>query len=527
MGAASSLQSTVDVRAALEDDKFRVAYKRHEETLERQQHHCCLMGFQSTSPYARPLMKDKLTVTLSHLDDLATSYSADQRRQQGYTQTYAELLTASGPVRSLCSLDDGATVACASSQGPIWVYNWREGREVSRMRCETGPNCPVLQMCKASEDNGLLASGDQHGRLVLWDLRGPSVASEAHLHQQSITGLHWDKSSNAVLTASEDTHLMLYDIASGTVIGRGKPQSLTCGDGVPSTALAVVGEGATRRLLVGGADGKLRCWAQDGSTFNRIHTISCNKTQASKCIMANDGWRLVVATRPADTILCGGDPNSGGLLLFDVRRLSESDESSALVAHCAADRFSNEFSGIQDGVWDMTLMSGKHDSTVALCCMNGVVRAFDINSASEGTLKELVSEWSFDVLGSDTDTFPPAAYPCAITSLNENLVMTASTEPALAVWRRSDNLENIAKSDHQEHRVEPSPWAREPPLVLRSRCSMLRKPQGVRETEFLLPYGTTLCAIKDSLQHDRARHIGFPPRKMPPLRCRCGLGCTF
>eukprot|EP00444_Apocalathium_aciculiferum_P021674 CAMPEP_0183453036 /NCGR_PEP_ID=MMETSP0370-20130417/119818_1 /TAXON_ID=268820 /ORGANISM="Peridinium aciculiferum, Strain PAER-2" /LENGTH=70 /DNA_ID=CAMNT_0025644389 /DNA_START=21 /DNA_END=230 /DNA_ORIENTATION=+ len=69
------------------------------------------------------------------------------------------------------------------------------------------------------------------------------MATEARLHQGAITGLNWDAESGALVTASEDTHLMVYDIASQTVVDRTKPASFTCGYGVPSTALELAGVG--------------------------------------------------------------------------------------------------------------------------------------------------------------------------------------------------------------------------------------------------------------------------------------------
>lgn len=516
------LESIADVRAAHEQDRYRLALKRNEELLARQEHQCRIVGFQSRAQHMRPLMQEKLQCTLSYLDDLASSYSEDQLRHQGRTQAYCETLSMGGPVRALCPLGDGASVACSSSGGPIWVYNWREGREVSRMRTGgddssfggRGFDCAVLRLCTAREDGSLLASGDQRGNMVIWDLHGPRAAAEARLHQGGVTGLCWDRASNTLITASEDTHIMLYDIASHEVVDRAKPASLTCGDGVPSTALEVALAGASKLLLVGGADGKLRCWSKDSAGIRRQSTLHCAFAQPSRVLMARDGWRAVVATCPADPVLCGGNPSRGGLLLYDIRKMSGSDAGSALIAEyrAAPPTAYTGHEAAPPGSIDLTLAGGR-GGEIALTCTDGLVRGFDLDLAVGGRLVPTAAEdsaapqafgpdWNIDIsVGHECGRYP-SPYPCAIASVDDSFVATASTSPSLSIWRRTSDSEPWGHSDFVR--------TPQPKLVLRSCCyplPLVSSSTG-RAQAFASTYGSTLASVQEALERDRRRIAG-------------------
>jgi len=552
------LHSLADVNASHEADKYRVALKRNEEILQREEHHCGVAGFQTRARHTQPLMRDKLECSLAYLDDVAGAYSSDQRRRHGHTQTSSDVLTSGGPIRAICPLGDDATIACASATGALWVYNWREGAVISRMRCEDGRNQnhdgPIVRLATASADGGLLASGDQHGMMVLWDLTGPRAACESRLHHGAIKGLRYDGNSEMLFTTSEDTYIMVFDLKTQTILDRAKPASCTDGDGIPSTALTLAGQGRSKLMLVGGADGKLRVWSRDGGSFRKQFVVPCHNTQPTQMFMTANGWHAALATCPADPILCGTKPGPGGLLLFDIRKFG-GDNTSALVGEHRTKGCVHE--GVPTGSIDMALVENENE-TIALCITDGVLRGFDLHRATGGKLPGLSSHpssprlaspasrqpsrplspaaatpiaerpvspvpiaslssrpasssshqvsllaeevpvaFDFDVVADFDGTRHPEPYPCAV-ACSANFVFTGTTAPSLGIWRRSQPNEPYGHSNF----VRPPL----PPLVLRSRCVPLRPvpADGVTtHASFSHGYGATLAAVEAALERDR------------------------
>ena len=60
----------------------------------------------------------------------------------------------------------------------------------------------------------MLASGDDHGVLRIWDLRnfaqGDSVA-EFHFHKKSITSVEWCPHESSMIATSSDDHQIAVD----------------------------------------------------------------------------------------------------------------------------------------------------------------------------------------------------------------------------------------------------------------------------------------------------------------------------
>lgn len=521
----SSLPSVEDIHAAHLQDKYRVAFNRSKMLLDNEAHHCAALGFESHARHHQPLMREKLdrslrtgertfARTLCTKDVVGGSYGDDLQRHHGHTEVPVHALTDGGSVHQLCALPNSPTIVCASSSGPLWVYNWREGAVVSQMRSReqgsaavgkgtsAGLQCDgaVVRLCVGSEDGSHLASGDEYGFLQLWDLTAPSLACQVRLHQGAMTGLRRAQGSGLFFTASTDTYIMVYDAQQQMVLEGVRPKSLTCGDGIPSTALALAGEGRSKLILVGGTDGKLRCWVRDDGPTRKLCTVPCGFAQPSEILMAANGFHAAVATVPADPVLSGAEPARGGLLLLDIRKLGD-DGGSACVAehhadgnhHCELPEFS---CAAPPGTVDMALAE-EGGKTVALCLTDGVVRAFDLGQP------RLSHNFDFDVVARHDGGLYPSPYPCAVATAG-SYVFTATTAPSLSIWRRPPPGELYGHSDYVQ------PWI-PPPMVLRSRCVPEKSPNGraagrsleVGAGPMVANYGTTLATIQRALEHDR------------------------
>jgi len=298
-----------------------------------------------------------------------------------------------------------ATLACASSGGPLWVYNWREGAVVSKMR-NSAPGA-VQRLCPANEDHSILASGDERGIVALWDLAPAELSCEARLHEAPITGLQHE--DGRLICTSRDTYIMIYDMAQQGVVDRGVPKSCTCGSGVPNTVLTLGGEVMRKLVLVGGADGKMRVWVKDDGPLRRNCTLPCKAQEPSQITVLPDGYRVVVSTVPADPVQCGvPKPPAGGLLLMDLRKMGGEEEmNQAMIAEYSSQAASGVSAAAKAGMpatgsLDMSLVQ-EDDQTVALCCMDGIVRAFDI----DGPGGLISHKFDFDILAKHD----PGAWP--------------------------------------------------------------------------------------------------------------------
>lgn len=486
---SSCLPAVERVRAAHLHDKYRVTLKRHEELLARERRLCPVAGYESTAAYTQPLMVHKMERSLNYLDDVNRSHAEDQRRRNGYAEMPVAALGSSG-IRSLCALGDEASVACATSEGPVMVYNWREGHIVCRLRAKAQlgghathrTDGAVVRMATLGSSCQHLATGDETGFLAMWDLATARISSEARLHEGAVTGLHYADKRNWVVSTSTDTYIMVYDLAQQQVVDRAVPKSCTCGSGVPNSAVAM---GPGGLLLVGGGDGKLRLWLKDGGPLRRNGLLDCKRARPTQIELTHDGHRAVVSTVPGDPIFCGGKPGVGGLWVFDLRMLSSDPDMSekAVLANLMCDE-EDEGDDAEAGVVDMALVQDVDHGSVAICLADGALRAVSI--AESGTTSHL---YDHDVV----ELCDEKTIPCALAAKN-NIVFTATTDPSLDIWRRTHYAEPYGHSTYE--RPEPLP-----PLELMARVRPLSEEHG----RYGSTPGHTLLDTHERVDDDRSR----------------------
>mmetsp|Transcript_99635 Transcript_99635/g.281189 ORF Transcript_99635/g.281189 Transcript_99635/m.281189 type:complete len:518 (-) Transcript_99635:119-1672(-) len=452
--AKCSLPSVEKVTAAHDRDRYRIALSRHEEFLARERRLCPIVGFDATAPHHQPLMVEKMERNLGTLGDVETSHREDQRRCFGHSAVSSVAVSAA--VRGIHALGDDSCFTCAADDGSMFVYNWREGAVVSRFRTgalSEGPGRTegaVMRMCLASEDHSVVAAGDDRGFMALWDLAAVTRVCEFRLHDGAVTGLCYDEERYQLFSTSTDTYIVAFDLTQQQVVDRSVPKSFTDGCGVQNSALAL-SDSRRNIVLTCGVDGKIRIWSKDLGRIQRQGGLTCDGMRTTQCLVAPDGHCVIAAAARGDPRHCAGLSEPGGLLFYDLRKLSDQEFTPMA---CVAKHVSPP--GPHEGAIDLCLASDGIGKVLVLSLMDGLMQAFRLSSLGLTTPPE--PEFTFDVieryekLGSK-----PSAIGCS-----GNHVCIGTTAPSVGVWRRTYADEVYGHSEYRR----PEPLQ---PMVLETR----------------------------------------------------------
>ncbi|MCV0395607.1 MAG: hypothetical protein K5872_17235 [Rhizobiaceae bacterium] len=253
----------------------------------------------------------------------------------------AELRGHGGPVRAIAITDDGLTAITGSfdAKAIVWSLETGEAREV--LLFHDGQVDAV-----ASLPQGRFASAGADGRIAIWESGRGAPASVLEGHTGPVVGLAVSPDGSTLASASWDASIRLWPLAGGEPLvlegHRGNVNAVTFlsdgtlasagydatvilwppgGDGAPvrvaipaplSTLLAT----ADDRLIVGGADGKLREIDREGTIRGEI-TVSTGPVTALAASAdgsyiatssVKDGTRLLDAEslEPIRTLDTGG-----------------------------------------------------------------------------------------------------------------------------------------------------------------------------------------------------------------------------
>ena len=142
-----------------------------------------------------------------------------------------------------------ATGDLLASGGFREVKLWRRPR-VTRVAEWT--HDAAVQSVAVSADARWAATGDEAGRIRIWELMSGKTTQSFAVHQGAVTGVDFSPDSTIVFSCGLDKSLRAWNVATGEMIGKGVETSS------PINGLILLNKGEW--LVTGGQDGIARVW---------------------------------------------------------------------------------------------------------------------------------------------------------------------------------------------------------------------------------------------------------------------------
>jgi fatty acid desaturase len=229
------------------------------------------------------------------------------------------LLRPGALVSAVRFLPDGTHLACASSDGVIRVWDWASGQQTHLL--STPGNSTELASLAVGPGGQTLLSGNEAGKVFLWDLPHQSLLLQWQAHARAVHGVDvslaatgsddgtvklWELPSGRevrtltghgswvgrvrfspdgtqLLSASADASLRIWDVQTG------QPAELLQGHAAWVRSGVFVGDGA--QVLSGGYDQSLRLW--DAHTGKALRTLPADRGMVYEVTASPDGkWAL-------------------------------------------------------------------------------------------------------------------------------------------------------------------------------------------------------------------------------------------
>lgn len=152
------------------------------------------------------------------------------------------------PVLCLDVSADGKTIASGDESGKICIWDGT----TRKPRIELVGHPKGVISVAVSADGKLVASGDRQGNLKVWDLEAGRQKFSFFAHGGGVVSLAIYPTKNFVVTAGRDKRLGLWNIADGKLIRERKLEEFEFTD------LALTPDGL--RIVTGDTGGKLRVW---------------------------------------------------------------------------------------------------------------------------------------------------------------------------------------------------------------------------------------------------------------------------
>ncbi|KAI9221702.1 WD40-repeat-containing domain protein [Blastocladiella britannica] len=152
-------------------------------------------------------------------------------------------------VRSIAFGPDGRHLYSCSVDRSIQVLDM-ETRQVVNKKGKAHEN-PINVITPLNEN--LVATGDDMGRVRIWDMRSKSVVQQWHEHEDDVVNaFHWTAHKKTLVSVGNDGYLAVYDIRKPNVVARS--------DNLETELMCVAPVRGGSRLCVGMADGAISVW---------------------------------------------------------------------------------------------------------------------------------------------------------------------------------------------------------------------------------------------------------------------------
>jgi WD40 repeat protein len=281
------------------------------------------------------------------------SASSDQTVRLWEAKTGREirrLLDRKGEVFSLSMSSDGKLLAAAGERGIIWVWETTTWKRVRRFRGHQG----WVRAVRFSPDGKLLATGGFEGVIRLWDVAAGKVIRRFRGHKTLVDSLSFSPDGRRLVSGACEPWLCLWDVAAGKEIRRWEAGVWYVGEVTFSPngkLVASVGHGATVHLWDSAIGKAVREWrgsqvnalqfSPDGKTLAvagpdvvRFHDVASGKED--RRFRGRFGSISSLAFRPDGKVLAGGGKNCIGLWRVATRKEVGISRGNHLPLHTVA-----------------------------------------------------------------------------------------------------------------------------------------------------------------------------------------------
>jgi WD40 repeat protein len=205
-------------------------------------------------------------------------------------------------VRSLAFDSTGDLLASGSFRE---VKLWRRPRVT---RVAEWAHEAALQSVAVSGDGRWAATGDENGRIRVWEFSSGNMMRSFSAHQAAVTGIVFSSASDSLFSCSLDKSLRAWNVTTGEPIGKGIETSS------PIHALTLTNKGEW--LVTGDGDGIVRVWQSKtlleatADPVKPLHEIKSHGS-AITALVAMPGESLEFLSGSADAMVRRWNAESG------------------------------------------------------------------------------------------------------------------------------------------------------------------------------------------------------------------------
>jgi WD40 repeat protein/DNA-binding SARP family transcriptional activator len=235
--------------------------------------------------------RDPNRLALAQSEGPVTLWDVTRRTQIG-----KPLAVTGGFANPVAFSPDGKVLAAANkTDGAVMLFDVATQARVGQPLPSLDPiHSPVITAIAFSRDGGLLATGDENGLIVLWDLakHAPIGRPWRPGHGALVTTVAFSADGRTLASGMDDDTVVLTRVPDGAVL-----HELTA---IGLSALAFFPDGKT--LATGDADGRVRLWDPRTGTPRGPGWVAASGEGAASMSFSPDGSVLAILGRDGITL---------------------------------------------------------------------------------------------------------------------------------------------------------------------------------------------------------------------------------